>query len=73
MFKDYEIGFYGIICSYKAKWFDVPFIHITRIVWPDGNLKQIQSKYTSSLNGIKKQLPKIQSVVFIYGDYKESI
>jgi len=70
MFKDYEYGFYGFIGSFSGKWMDTGKVHeYEHLNYTCGH----RSDYTFRLRHNMKQLPKIQSVVFIYGDYKECI
>jgi len=75
MFKDYEYGFYGIVCSFQANYMGTVRGLNTKVLnRTDVNRQgKIENFYQQSHNSMKKQLPKIQTVVFIYGDYKECI
>ena len=72
MFKEYEYGFYGFHCTHKGLWMDSQYCHTTTSIRLSGKTEHYQvckRKYNNTM----KQLPKIQSVVFIYGNYKEAI
>jgi len=68
MFKDYEYGWYGFNGSHNAYWMNSPMSQKQRLNARD---KKLYSKYTSALNDLNKQLPKLKGVIFIYGNYKD--
>jgi len=73
-FKDYEYGFYGFHCSHRSYWMNsedcVSFVQKHN---PPRNYIDLNNHYKQKRANALKQLPKIQTVVFIYGDYKECV
>ena len=74
-FKDYEYGWYGSVGGYGGKWMDKPYIckRNTTSGPAHDRRPQTRSNYEGSVIEIKKQLPKLKGVKFIYGDYKTSV
>ena len=69
MFKDYEYGWYGFHCSRNGHWMHSIIAH----KYIETGTLRTRSLFEEWSRHTKKQLPKIQTVVFIYGDYKECI
>jgi len=67
MFKDYEYGWYAHIGTFNGTFMHSQYCHNRYL-----NKKE-KNEYRANRKNLFKQLPKIQSVVFIYGDYKECI
>ena len=65
-FKDYEYGWYLHAGSFKGT-----FIQSGQACHNLYQVKRLHNFYTSTLNGLLNQVPKIKDVKFIYGDYRE--
>jgi len=67
-FKDYEYGWYGFNCSIKAYWFNTGYVQQRK-----HSQGHVVGNYGETQRSIKKQIPKLKGVIFIYGNYKDSI
>lgn len=82
-FRDYEYGFYGFIGSMNSRFMETGFCHIHKTTRTSNKHKnptrnligtiELHENYTSNYNNIMNQLPKVQDVKFISGDYKDAI
>jgi hypothetical protein len=79
-FKDYEYGWYGFACGFGSKFMDMGTCEFAH-QWYEKDQKYFdRSNYEGSIDNrrgkyynVKRQLPKLKGVVFIYGDYKDCI
>jgi len=68
-FKDYEYGFYGFHCSINFYWMNSAYCQNYIHSWDNKE----RLRYDKSVVSLKKQLPKLKGVIFIYGNYKDCI
>jgi hypothetical protein len=69
VFKEYEYGLYGFICSYSGDYWRGGVCH-TRIRKDN---KREQNSYKERLLELEDTMKKLNGVVFVYGDYKDVI
>ena len=69
-FKDYEYGWYGFHGTFGGLFMWSEAYH--DIKYKDGR-KMLGNQYRVTRNNTLKQIQKLSTVRFIYGDYKEVI
>ena len=70
LYKDYEYGWYGFVCSYNGVFMTSSSISLRK---HEQYKSGFRSDYQFNMEHIMVQLSKLKGVVFIYGDYRDVI